>query len=401
VKILLLNQTFYPDPVATAQQLTDFAVDLVRAGHSVTVLAGRRGYAEPHPLYAAKEIYQGVKIIRVWPFTFGRKSKILRMVDFLFINLSFAWRLLWMPKADRVVAMTTPPLLGFVALLSARSRKCKFIYWMMDLNPDQGIELGWLKKGCIQARFLERALKFVLKHSDRIIVLDRFMKERILSKGADPEKITIIPPWSHDEDLEAIEHPTNPFRKKNGLDGKFIVMYSGNHSICHPLDTLLEAALLLKNDPAVVFTFIGGGERVEEVLQFKEKHRLSNMIYLPYLPRSEMKYSLSAADLHVVVMGDSFVGIVHPCKIYGILTLGRPFVYIGPSESPIRDLMAEPKIGYSIRHGEAEKFVEIIYEMRRLGEPVREETARKEKFIAQQYGRHRLSQELQRLVTAE
>jgi len=398
VKILLINQTFYPDVVSTAQHLTDFAVDLAATGHDVTVLTGRRSYSEPHPIYPSEENYKGIKIVRVWPFTFGRRYRFCRIMDFLMVNVSFAWKLLWMPKYDRVVAMTTPPLVGWIALLFARLRNSQFIYWMMDINPDQGITLGWITKGSIRANILGWALEFTLKRSDKIIVLDRFMRARIIRKGAAPEKVETLPPWSHDEHLETISHDKNQFREKYGLNDKFVVMYSGNHSVCHPLDTLLNAAKSLKDDLSVIFVFIGGGDRVREVSQFKDEHRLTNVIQLPYQDRQNLKYSLSAADLHVAVMGEPYIGIVHACKIYGILKIGRPFVYIGPQESHIGDIISEAKLGYHVTHGESDKLVRIIREAGNLISAAREVIQNQEKTIADRYGRKVLSSQLEEMI---
>jgi glycosyltransferase involved in cell wall biosynthesis len=109
--------------------------------------------------------------------------------------------------------------------------------------------------------------------------------------------------------------------------------------------------------------YIGGGVRVSDVLEFKDKHNLSNIMFLPYQDRSEMKYSLSAADLHVVVIGEPFVGIVHPCKIYGILCVGTPFVLIGPEESHISDVIQEQGIGYLVKHGDSTELERTIHKV--------------------------------------
>jgi len=117
-------------------------------------------------------------------------------------------------------------------------------------------------------------------------------------------------------------------------------MYSGNHSPCHPLDTLLAAAERLADRPEIVFLFVGGGSEYRKPLAL-EQGGAPNIRCLPYQPQEELAGSLSAADLHVVVMGGAFVGIVHPCKLYNILAVGAPFLYIGPKESHIGDLVAD------------------------------------------------------------
>ena len=149
----------------------------------------------------------------------------------------------------------------------------------------------------------------------------------------------------------------------HGLTEKFVVMYSGNHSACHPLDTLLTAVLRLRGDGNIVFCFIGGGSEFQKVKDFARDNSLSNILCLPYQPRTQLSASLSAADLHVVVMGDRFKGLVHPCKIYNIIAIGAPFLYIGPEESHISDLLKRHTNGInarSARHGEVEEVVAHI-----------------------------------------
>ncbi|MDP3921735.1 MAG: glycosyltransferase family 4 protein [Candidatus Omnitrophota bacterium] len=371
---------------STSQHLTDFSEDLVGKGFDVTVLTARRGYANTKSLYAARETYCGVDIIRVWPFSFGRGSRISRILDAVFLNVAFALRLLFLSRFDTIVAMTSPPLVAWFALYVAKLKRSRFVYWMMDLNPDEAIEAGWIKKGSFEARILGACLQYVIRRSDKIIVLDRFMKERLLKKGAPKDRIEIIPPWAHSEDLETVEHKGNVFRKQHKLADKFVVMYSGNHSVCHPLDTLLEAAFKLRDEPSIAFVFIGGGERVGDVTSFREKHGLSNIMQLPYVGRSEVKYSLSAADVHAVVMGDRFVGIVHPCKIYNILSLGRHVVYIGPKGSHVGDILSgHDDIGCQVLQGDVDELAKVISRLKNAhsaenGKPNKEAQALANKF---------------------
>jgi glycosyltransferase involved in cell wall biosynthesis len=366
-KILLINQAFFPDVMATAQYLTDVAVALAERGEDVHVLAARRGYAPPYPVYSPKEIYRGITINRVRGMFFGRKNKLTRMLDACAINLAFGWHLLWQTKFDRVIAMTNPPLVAWFGLVFAKLRRAEFIYWVMDINPDQAIEAGWIRRGSLVANFFEAILRLILKGSDKVIVLDHYMKQRIILKGVSPEKIKVVPLWALTEGFIGRELEVNPFREAHGLNNKFIVMYSGNLSLCHPIDTILRAALDLKNDHSIMFVFVGAGERLREVLDFKQKHSLENIISLPYQDRSVLDYSLDAANLHVITMGTNYVGILHPSKIYGVLMTKRPFIFIGPVQSSIGDIIREKKVGCQINHGDVAGFIGILNQVKKQG----------------------------------
>jgi glycosyltransferase involved in cell wall biosynthesis len=358
MKVLLLNQCFYPDVVSTAQHLTDLAVGLSEAGHEVTVLASRRGYDDPERRFPARENWRGIDVIRLPTLGLGKRAKWRRAADFAsFLAFCFA-RLAFLPRQDLTVALTSPPLISFFGALFARLRGGRFCFWVMDLNPDEAVAAGWLRENSLAARALQWFLKYSLRHADKIVALDRFMRARIVGKGVAAERVVVLPPWSHDEEIHYDAAGREAFRARHGLAEKFVVMYSGNHSPCHPLDTLLDATRQLQNRDDVAFCFVGGGSEFQKVKNFAREHALTNILCLPYQPLNELSGSLSAADLHVVVMGDAFRGLVHPCKVYNIVAVGAPFLYIGPAESHVTDLFAnqESNLGaYAARHGEAAK----------------------------------------------
>jgi glycosyltransferase involved in cell wall biosynthesis len=342
MRILLVNQAFHPDVVSSGQHLTDLALALAERGHEVTVITSRRAYDDAAKKFPAREAWRGIKIYRVFNTGFGKRAKWRRAADFLTFLLSCCGRLVFIPKPDVVVALTSPPLVSVVAAGYARWRRIKFCYWIMDLNPDEAVAAGWLSPDSLAAKWLERLSRFSLKRATAVVVLDDFMQKRILAKGIAAEKIAVIPPWSHDSEVRFDEAGRAHFRKAHGLEGKFVVMYAGNHSPCHPLATVLAAAKeLAANQPDVAFCFVGGGSEHDRVKSFALENRLSNVLCLPYQPLDELGGVLSAADLHLVVMGDPFVGLVHPCKTYNLLRVNAPIFYMGPKPSHISKILDE------------------------------------------------------------
>jgi len=367
LKILLLNQTFYPDVVSTAQHLSELATALVERGHEVSVLTGRRAYDEPNKLFAAREEWRGVKIFRVYSTAFGKRAKWRRAVDFASFIVSSCARLILMPRHDVVIALTTPPLISFIGAWRAKLWRAKFCYWVMDMNPDEAIAAGWLKAGSFAAKMLERMSRFSFRMAGWIIALDRFMQDRIVAKGIKPEKIAVLPPWSQDHDVRFDAAGREQFRQQHHITDKFVVMYSGNHSPVHPLDTLMRAAELLQADAAILFCFVGGGSEFKRVQRWAEAGKRTNVLCLPYQPLAQLSASLSAADAHVVVMGEAMLGLVHPCKIYNMLAVGAPVIYIGPQPSHVTEILDRLEEGHpwrSVRHGEGNILAESIRQLR-------------------------------------
>ena len=362
MKILLLNQCFYPDVVSTAQHLTDLATALSSRGHEVTVVTSDRGYDDPATRFKQRERWQGIEIIRIPSLSFGKDGRWRRAFNFGSFILVCSLRLLTLRRFDLTIALTSPPLISFLAALFVRLRGGKFYFWVMDLNPDEAIVAGWLEEDSLTSRLFQRMLRYSFRVATRTVVLDRFMKERVVAKGVDPESVTIVPPWAHDDHVEYSEAGREAFRRRHGLSDKFVVMYSGNHSPCHPLDTLLSVARALETRFEIVFCFVGGGSEQVKV----RESGLNNVKCLPYQPLDELSNSLSAADLHVVVMGEKFVGIVHPCKVYNILAVGAPALYIGPEPSHVTDIASRHGTFFRTRHGEVDAVVAAILEVRQV-----------------------------------
>ena len=388
MNFLLLNQCFYPDVAATGQYLTDLALELIERGHQVTVVTSDRGYNDSSQRFPRRETWRGIEIIRIHSLGLGKKTKWRRALNFGSFILNCALRLALLPRFDVVVALTSPPLISFLGSLFVQLKGGQLFFWVMDLNPDEAIAAGWLKESSLIARVLELFLRHSLQRAEKVIVLDRFVKERIIRKGISDQKVTIIPPWALDNTVRYDEQGRRAFRLRHRLSESFLVMYAGNHSPCHPLETLLEAARELSDRREIAFCFAGGGSEHEKVKAFADRHKLDNIHCLPYQPLADLSGSLSAADLHVVVMGEQFAGIVHPCKIYNILVVGSPFLYIGPAESHITDIAGESAKANSVfmtRHGDVRGVVEGILEAEARSEtrPLRNQTGPAQMFSRQ------------------
>jgi len=372
MRFLLLNQCFHPDVMATAQQLTDLAVGLADKGHDVTVVTSNRGYDDPARRFPNRETWKGIKIIRISSLAMGKRSRWRRAINFASFMLNCTGRLLLLPRFDVVVALTSPPLISFLGSAFTRMKGGKFFFWVMDLNPDEAVAAGWLRDDSMSARFLQRLLRSSLSHAEKVIALDQFMKDRIVAKGIPGERVEVLAPWAHDDRVRFDPQGREAFRQEHQLAESFVVMYAGNHSPCHPLDTLLEAARRLSDLKEIVFLFVGGGSEQDKVRRFSERHDLGNIRCLPYQPFERLAATLSAADLHTVVMGDAFVGIVHPSKIYNLITIGSPFMYVGPQASHVTQIAARINgngAAYIASNGDVDAVVGHILKQSKLEPP--------------------------------
>jgi hypothetical protein len=378
--LLVFSQTFVPDPASVGQHMADVAFEMGRRGHRVIVYTANRGYEDPSVKYPPREFRHGVEIRRLAFSSFGKKNLIIRALGTLTFLVQCVVVALFTRNLRGIFFSTSPPLIGAAAGLAKMIRRVPIAYWAMDLNPDQLIAMGKVGRYSLTAKVLERVNRFILRRSDVVFALDRFMAGRLRQRGVTESKMVVMPPWPHEEHMDVPpDQATNPFRVGHGLAGKFVIMYSGNHSPANPLRTLLDAAVRLKADDSLRFLFVGGGLGKREVEQHIREHQLANAVSLRYQPLSELGNSLGAADVHVVSLGDNMVGIIHPCKIYGAMAVGRPILFIGPRPSHVSDILEEHGIGWHVSHGDVEGCVRAIEaaratapaELARMGELAR------------------------------
>ena len=388
-RILILTQPYVPDPSPTGQHLHDVATALAARGHEVLVLASNRGYERPSRRYPSRETRGGVEVRRLPFCSFGKSRVLARVAGALSFTVQAAVRGLLCRRPDAVLVSTSPPSCPVAALAVFLLRGVPFCYWIHDLHPDWPVRLGMLDRDARSVRLMNWTNRWVLAHAKRIVVLDRFMNERVQRKLDVAAKTVVIPPWQHNDCDEWIEHSCNPWRKEHVGGGRRVVMYSGNHTPAHPLDTVLRAALRLRDVEGLELIFVGGGVGKQEIDAIIERERPGNLRSLPYQPLEILRYSLAAADVHLVSMGSEVIGISHPCKIYGALAAGRPLLVVSPDSCPVTDVMGEHEVGWRVSHGDVDGAVEALREIRQTPRGRLEEMGR----CAQELARRRYSRD--------
>jgi colanic acid biosynthesis glycosyl transferase WcaI len=362
--LLVFSQTFVPDPASVGQHMADVAIEMARRGHRVRVYASARGYEDPGVRYARRENIAGADVRRVPFASFGKRSILTRGLGTFSFMVQILCVGLFTPGVGGIFFSTSPPFVGVIACFIGMVRRIPVAYWAMDLNPDQLVAMGKWKSYQCRTHFFQGAHRWILKRSALVVALDRFMAERLQSRADLREKLLVMPPWPHENHLEPVAAEQNPFIAKHGLSGKFVIMYSGNHSPANPLETILEAALAFKDDAGLRFLFVGGGNGKKAVERFVAERGLSNAICLPYQPLADLRYSLTSADVHIVSLGEGMVGIIHPCKVYGAMAAGKPILFLGPRPSHIADLLEQHEIGWHVAHGDVAGAIETIRRLR-------------------------------------
>ncbi|NNC91784.1 MAG: glycosyltransferase family 4 protein [Acidimicrobiia bacterium] len=396
--LICISQVYVPDPTSVGQHMADAAEAMAEQGYRVVVYTASRGYDDPTQRYPLREERNGVTIRRIPFASFGKRNLVTRVVAQLSFLAQSALRASFTRRPAGLLTTTSPPMASLAALLLRRIRGIPIVYWAMDINPDQAIALGEVSADSLPARLLGHANQAVLDKAGAVITLDRFMAERLMQKADLGDRLHILPPWPHEQHITPIEHPGNPFRNQYARDGELVVLYSGNHSLAHPLETLIDAAIQMRNRSDVKFLFVGGGLAKPTVDAAIEQHKLQTAASLPYQPLDQIRYSLSAGDVHIAVIGNEMVGCVHPSKVYAAMAAQRPVLLIGPAESHVGDLIEEYRIGWQVDHGDVDRLTELLTRLADHPEEPTEAGARAREVVVHHLSRANLTDSFTSIV---
>ena len=362
MKLVFVNRFFYPDVSATSQMLSDAAFYLAGKGHEIHVVTSRLSYEGDARLDAREEV-NGVQIHRLWTTSFGRGKMIGRAIDYVSFYFSvFFFLLQILESGDQVVAKTDPPLVSIPVGAAARIRGARHVNWLQDIFPEVAVELGMQIPGFVVS-ILTWLRNRSLLQADQNIVIGELMRNRILKQGVYTDNTTVVPNWA--DGTAVVPRTTkNPLREKWQLEGKFVVGYSGNLGRAHEIETLLGAIRQLSSDTSVVFLFIGGGALLDELKTRLGEPGMSNCLFQPYQSRQQLPLSLTLPDVHLVILKPELEGLIVPSKIYGVMSAGKPMLYIGDKEGEVASLVIEHGIGEVVAEGDSGALVSQILKMK-------------------------------------
>lgn len=347
MRILLINQFFWPDSSATSQLLTDVARDLAERGHEVFAVCGASGYAVQSGGRAP-----AVTIFRVKSSQFKR-GKVGRIASYASFHAGALVRVLSMPKPDLVMTLTTPPLISLVGTIAKKLRGSEHFIWEMDMYPDVAVDLKYMSRTGWIAKATGALADWSRTHADGIIALGECMKQRLQARGVDSKRVFVAENWA---DGQAVV----PLPRPNSEDGRLVLLYSGNLGLAHDLDTLTAAMLKLRSDERFEFAFAGSGSRTRELASFVAEQNLGNVSLRPYVERESLGKSLAAGDIGLVTQRPECCGSVVPSKVYGLLAAGRPVLFVGPRNATPAQIISRFECGWHIECGDAAGLTELL-----------------------------------------
>ena len=361
--VKLVTQFFAPDYAATGQLLDELMRQLASQGMPVEVFTGQPGYAYGEPTAPHRESANNLEIHRsrmsqLWPNRIRGKA----INGLLFAIRAFVHLLRHGWKKDQVLLLTTaPPFLPVVGYLVSLLFNTSYVVILYDLYPDIAIELGVVDYHHPVAKLWRWLNQRVWRRAQALIVLSPSMKERVVGHCPDiAERVEVIHSWADPELIKPIEKKDNWFARKYDLVNTFTVLYSGNMGRCHDIDTIFEAAKLLRNEP-IKFVCIGGGAKREKLIEDVKAEGLEeNFLFLPYQDKKDIPYSMTACDVSLVSVSEGMESLVAPSKLYPALAAGRPIAVVCPENTYLEEMLQSVGCGETFRNRDSEGLARFI-----------------------------------------
>jgi len=288
----------------------------------------------------------------------SRESNLRRFNRWVIASIQIFFLLITKYRKYEVFYFSVPPF----AYLSALFLRRRFSILMWDIYPDALKMAGISEKNLIYKQWVT-INKSLLKRAYRIYTIGEGLRKQ-LSKYIRPERIIVIPLWSGIRQFSPVARASNPFILTQKLERKFIVQYSGNIGAGHNIETLIEAAKLTNHDSDIFYLIIGRGTKVEKVKDLIESYRLNNCRVLPYQPDNMIRYSLSGADLNVVLVEDIIAEVSVPSKVYNLFAVGSPIISLTPHNSEINRLVDHYQNGHHFNKNDFEGLAAFIIRMK-------------------------------------
>ncbi|QHG18194.1 glycosyltransferase family 4 protein [Nostoc sp. ATCC 53789] len=331
MRILIYSYNYYPEPIGIAPLMTELAEGLVKRGHQVRVVTAmpnypeRQIYQEYRGKWYLNEYKNGVQIQRSYVWIRPQPNLLDRvLLDASFVVTSFVPALFgWRPD---VILSTSPSLPSCVPVaLLGWLRACPVILNLQDILPEAAVHVGLLKNKWLIKLFTVLE-KFAYHTASKISVIADGFVDNLRSKGVKADKIVQIPNWVDVNFIRPLPQENNPFREAHNLNGKFVVLYSGNIALTQGLESVVKAASVLRHIPDIVFVIVGEAKGLQRLQQECLDCGADNVLLLPFQPRKSLPQMLAAADVGLVVQKKNVVSFNMPSKIQVLLASGVALV---------------------------------------------------------------------------
>jgi len=369
--ILFLSDNFPPEVNAPASRTFEHCREWVKAGHKVTVITCAPNFPKGrvfdgyHNRLWQREEMAGILVLRVWSYITANEGFVKRILDYQSFMVNAALAALFVPGVDVVVGTSPQFFTVCAAYVVSRLKRIPFVFELRDLWPESIKAVGAMKESAA-IRMLERVELFLYRKAALIVCVTHSFRKTLIGRGVDGDKIAVVTngvdmarfkPMSKDAELV----------QKLGLEGKFVAGYVGTHGLAHHLETLLEAAAMIRAQPDGAkfhFILLGDGARKQALKEEAAGRGLDNITFIDSVPKEQVTRYWSLLDVSIIHLRktDLFTSVI-PSKLFECIGMGLPVLHGVAGESA--DIVREEGVGIVFEPENAAQLVEHLQSLQR------------------------------------
>ena len=351
--ILFLTDNFPPEGNAPATRTFEHAHEWVNKGHKVTVITCAPNFPEGKVFegyknkWLSKHKIEGINVWRVKTYITANEGFIKRTIDYISFMLSSLFFGLFTRKVDIVIG-TSPQFFTVISAWAlAKFKRVPFVFELRDIWPASITAVGAMKASWI-IKVLEKLELFLYHQADLIISVTHSFKLELQNRGVSADKIKVVLNGVDLSKYKPLPEKDTGFAKEFQLQGKFVAGYVGTHGLAHALDSIIQAAELLKADDDVRIVFAGGGADRSRLEKLVKACDLSNVVMIPRQAKENMPKIWSLCDVSLVSLKDTpLFSTVIPSKIFESMAMKLPIIISVP-EGESTEIIRREKVGLVI-----------------------------------------------------
>jgi glycosyltransferase involved in cell wall biosynthesis len=393
--ILLIHQAFASLDEAGGTRHFELARYLIARGHRVTIIASPISYLsgrsrQEHMQWANRtEPTPGMSIVRTYTYPAFHRSFLHRVITFLSFMVSSFLVGLTIPDVNLVWGTSPPIFQGITAWLLARLKGAAFIFEVRDLWPEFAIGVGVLKNPVLirASLWLER---FLYRHADLVLVNSPGYLEHVSLRGA--RKVELVPNGA-DPDMFSSAEGSQEFRNRHHLEKKFVVLYAGAHGMSNDLQVILKAAQRLSDRKDILFLLVGDGKEKQNLQALADQLALTNVVFLPPVPKNEMSVVLGASDACIAILKPlDLYKTTYPNKVFDYMAAGKPVILA--IDGVIREVVETARCGIFVPPGNPECLASAVADFAQDPSIAAEMGLSGQEYVRQHFNRTKLADQL-------
>lgn len=404
MRIIVWGINYAPEVTGIGPHNVALCEFLQKNGHDVGMLttfcyypAWRKLPEDRGRLFRTDRVHD-VTVHRCWHFVPRRLASWKRILHELSFVVASLLRLLTLPRADLLIVVSPPLLLGAAAWLAGWIKRTPFIFHVQDLQPDGALELGMLKPGPF-AHLLRAVETFAYRKARRVSGISRGMLNVLANRGVPAGRLLYFP------NTIALPRPgeipaRGLFRSRHGFQpDDFLAVYSGNLGVKHGLQTLVEAAQLLKNGRVKILIF-GSGSTRESLAALIVGNGLKSIDLFPLLSEPEYHALLADADICLIPQRKGVGHSFFPSKLLNTLAFGKPVLTVADADSELVRVLGEGRFGVNVPPEEPQALASELERLAQLPDTLAEFGEAGRKFVAQ-FERERVFSEFNAAISED